>query len=199
MVNMPALLEKLNSATNVPAMKAMFNDPLKEHIEEMDKFQQMVEQTIDLDAADQGDFFVKPEFDEELKGIPHKKMIKNKKLNVIIIFLNIFIELKSNMQQKEEKMQSALKKAADDLDMEAGKSIKLETNAQFGYHFKISLKEEKKVRSNKSYTILDSLKAGIRFRSQRLNELNEDWLSARASYLEQQKTIVSEIIDTACI
>lgn len=68
MVHMPALLEKLNSSTNVPAMKAMFLDPLKEHIEEMDKFQQMVEQTIDLDAADQGDFFVKPAFDEELKG-----------------------------------------------------------------------------------------------------------------------------------
>lgn len=101
------------------------------------------------------------------------------------------------MTQKEEKMQSTLKKTADDLDMDAGKTIKLESNAQFGYHFKISLKEEKKVRSNKSYTVLDSLKAGIRFRSQRLNELNDDWMLSRSSYLEQQKTIVSEIIDTA--
>lgn len=69
MTHMPNLLEKLNTASSIPAIKAMFIDPLKEHIEEMDKFQQMVEQTIDLDAADQGEFFVKPEFDEDLKGI----------------------------------------------------------------------------------------------------------------------------------
>lgn len=102
------------------------------------------------------------------------------------------------MEQKEEKMQSCLKKTADDLDMEAGKTLKLETNAQFGYHFRVPLKEEKRIRSNKSLTILDSLKGGIKFRSQRLSDLNDDWMTARNTYLEQQKSIVSEIIDTAC-
>lgn len=68
MIHLPGLIEKLNSVSDVPAVKAMFLDPLKQYLEEMDKFQQMAEQTIDLDAADKGDFFVKPEFDEELKG-----------------------------------------------------------------------------------------------------------------------------------
>ena len=68
MINLPALVEKLNSVSNVTAINAMFIEPMKENLEEMDKFQQMVEQTIDLDAADKGEFLVKPEFDDELKG-----------------------------------------------------------------------------------------------------------------------------------
>jgi DNA mismatch repair protein MSH2 len=69
MVHLPSFLEKLNTFSNIPAVKAMFLDALKEYIEEMDKFQQMVDQTIDLDAADRGDFLVKAEFDDELKGM----------------------------------------------------------------------------------------------------------------------------------
>lgn len=68
MQTLPALVEKLSEFSKVPAVNAMFLEPLKEQLEAMDKFQQMVEQTIDLDAADKGDFFVKAEFDDELKG-----------------------------------------------------------------------------------------------------------------------------------
>jgi len=52
----------------VPALKAMITDPLKELIEDMDKFQQLVEQTIDLDAAEKGDFMVNPGFADDLKS-----------------------------------------------------------------------------------------------------------------------------------
>lgn len=68
MQHLPTLLEKLESVSDVAAMKAMFSDPLKEQLEEMDKFQQMVEQTIDLEAVEKNEFLVKPEFDDELKG-----------------------------------------------------------------------------------------------------------------------------------
>lgn len=52
----------------MPALKAMITDPLKELIEDMDKFQQLVEQTIDLDAAEKGDFMVNPGFADDLKS-----------------------------------------------------------------------------------------------------------------------------------
>ena len=66
--HLPTILEQLSNSSDTAAMKALIIDPLKEFIEDLDKFQQMVEQTIDLDAADKGDFMVKPDFDEELKG-----------------------------------------------------------------------------------------------------------------------------------
>lgn len=65
--HLPRLLEQLSNI-NVIALKTMFSDPLSELIKDMDKFQQMVEQTIDLDSAEKGDFLVRAEFDDELKG-----------------------------------------------------------------------------------------------------------------------------------
>ena len=107
------------------------------------------------------------------------------------------VELKAEMDKKEEKMQSLLHKAAEDLGFEAGKSIKLETNPQYGYHYRITLKEEKSIRNNKTYTILDSIKGGVRFRNKRLEDVNDAYMSAKNSYTSQQKNIVTEIIDTA--
>lgn len=65
---LPKLLEQLSPEANVTALKTMIINPLKELIEDMDKFQQLVEQTIDLDAAEKGDFMVNPGFADDLKG-----------------------------------------------------------------------------------------------------------------------------------
>lgn len=67
--HIPKILENLSAATEIAALKALIIDPLKEFVEDLDKFQQMVEQTIDLEAADKGDFMVKADFDDDLKGI----------------------------------------------------------------------------------------------------------------------------------
>lgn len=101
------------------------------------------------------------------------------------------------MTETEETIQQQLNKAANDLCLEAGKVIKLENNQQFGYYFRITLKEEKILRNKKHYTILDSNKAGIRFRNNRLNELNDDFTDARNKYMERQKDVITEIVGIA--
>lgn len=55
-------------SANSVALNSLVADPLKDLIEDMDKFQQMIEQTLDLDAADRGEFIVKSEFSDALKG-----------------------------------------------------------------------------------------------------------------------------------
>lgn len=101
------------------------------------------------------------------------------------------------MDETEERIQRQLGKAADDLGMEAGKTLKIESNQQLGYYFRITLKEEKILRNNKRYTILDFNKTGVRFRNSKLNELNDDFIVARNKYLERQKDVIAEIIGIA--
>lgn len=117
-------------------------------------------------------------------------------MHCIIVCLNI-TELKDAMDETEERIQRQLGKAADDLGMEAGKTLKLESNQQLGYYFRITLKEEKILRNNKRYTILDSNKAGVRFRNSKLSELNDEFIVARNKYLERQKDVITEIMGIA--
>lgn len=101
------------------------------------------------------------------------------------------------MDETEEIVQKQLGKVADDLCLEAGKVIKLESNQQFGYYFRITLKEEKVLRNKKHYTILDSNKTGVRFRNSKLSELNEDFIAIRNRYMEKQKDVIAEIVEIA--
>lgn len=176
------------------ALKAMIIDPLKELIADMDKFQQLVEQTIDLDAAEKGDFMVNPGFADDFKG--NIISISNFQ-NAILIYYHDLTALKDAMDETEEIIQRQLGKAADDLGLEAGKAIKLESNQQYGYYFRITLKEEKILRNKKHYTVLDSNKTGVRFRNGKLNELNDDFIAARNKYMDKQKDVIAEIMGIA--
>ena len=101
------------------------------------------------------------------------------------------------MDEQEEKIQKQLSRVADDLSLEAGKTVKLEINPQYGYHFRITLKDEKSLRNNKNYTVLDSLKGGVRFTNQKVEDLNKEYLELKTSYTNEQKKVVTEIINTA--
>ncbi|XP_076668549.1 DNA mismatch repair protein spel1 isoform X3 [Andrena cerasifolii] len=172
MSHLPNIIEQLSSA-NVVALNAMCTDPLAELIKDMDKFQQMVEQTVDLEAAAKGDFLVRSEFDKGLE------------------------ELKNNMNETEEEIQAQSRKVASDLSIEIGKTLKLESNQQFGYYFRVTLKDEKVLRNKKHYTILDSNKSGVRFRNNKLSELNDEYIAIRDKYTGEQKKVVTEIIEIA--
>lgn len=97
----------------------------------------------------------------------------------------------------EENMQKVFKSAARDLDLEAGKSIKLECTDQHGYFFRVTLKEEKILRQNKTYKIIDVIKGGIRFNTEELADLNEEYIQINKNYENQQKNIVTEIFEVA--
>lgn len=52
--------------------------------------------------------------------------------------------------------------------------------------------------NNKSFEVLDTTKGGgMRFRSSKLTELNTEYQSIHEKYLEHQKSIVVEVIQTA--
>lgn len=97
----------------------------------------------------------------------------------------------------EEKMQKALRRAAQDLGFESGKSVKLDCTDQHGYFFRVTLKEEHALRQNKNYQIIDAIKGGVRFRDDKLSKLNEEYSDIKKNYEQQQKNIVKEIFEVA--
>ena len=126
-----------------------FIKDLQELAKDFEKFHQMVETTVDLKKVEQGHFMIKPDFDEKLG------------------------ELREQLDEVEEEIRGQESRAASQLGVERGKVLKLEHNAQYGHYFRVTLKEEKNVRGNKNYSIIEANKSGIKFRNGKLEQLNE--------------------------
>lgn len=133
----------------------------------------MVEQIIDVDGIKRGEYFIKPSFDTELE------------------------ELKESMDAIEEKLNDELAKAARDLKVDSGTTLKLEFVAQHGYHFRITLNNESILRNKDKYKTLGALKGGVRFTTDKLTDLNSEFNDVRTSYEEQQKSIVDQVVRVA--
>lgn len=103
----------------------------------MEKYQQMIEQNVDLDQIQHGEYFLKPNLDVEFQA------------------------LYDEMRTYEKKIDSCFSKAARELGLESGKTIKLDSNPQLGHFFRVTLKEEPVLRKNSDFKILDAVKGGI--------------------------------------
>nr|CAD7426843.1 unnamed protein product [Timema monikensis] len=170
---LPQLVKCLDTPDQSATLINVLVEPLKELLTDMLKFQEMIESTIDMDLVDRGEFLVKPDFDEDLQ------------------------EMRNSMNSIEDQIKKLLSRVASDLNLEAGKTLKLESNNQLGYFFRVTLKEEKVLRDNKKYQTLDTNKSGVRFRNSALADLNSDYQHHKEQYSEQQKAIVAEIIGIA--
>ncbi|XP_060801503.1 DNA mismatch repair protein Msh2 [Amyelois transitella] len=169
---LPALLQCLAEADHATVHSAL-SEPISELNGDLDKFQQMIETTIDMDAVDRGDFLVKPSFDEQLQS------------------------LSEQLEQYQSAAEKELNKAARDLGLDAGKSIKLEINPQNGFYFRVTMKDEQNLRGNKKYTIIDAVKGGVRFKTNALENITEDYVNAKSTYEKEQDKVVAEIVSIA--
>lgn len=169
--NVPAIVAVLRRLNN-KCVSSVLIDPVAELLKDMDKFLVMIEQMLDLDLVDRGEFLIKATFDDDLQ------------------------ELSSKKQEVEEKMQKVLKRAVDELGLDQ-KKMKLECNDQHGYFFRVTLAEEHALRQNKKFKIIDAVKGGVRFTNDKLEGLNESYSGIKQNYEQQQRSLVQEILEVA--
>lgn len=96
-------------------------------------------------------------------------------------------------------MQKLLDTCADELELESGKTMKLDRTDQHGYFFRVTLKEEKSLREAKKFQIIDVIKGGVRFTNKKLSELNESYGEFKEAYEAGQKSVVQELLGIAGI
>ncbi|XP_039248324.2 DNA mismatch repair protein Msh2-like isoform X2 [Styela clava] len=173
--SIPMLCECLarNEDQHASLLKEFFTTPLHELSLDFAKFTEMVETTLDFKMIEQHQFRVKADFDPEL------------------------LELQEKMDRNKLKMDKCFNEAAQDLQLEKGKGIKLESSSQLGYFFRVTCKEEKKLRNKKSYYTIDTNKAGVRFVTDKMSQLSEIYQECQKLYEQQQLAIVNEIVRIA--
>ena len=105
--------------------------------------------------------------------------------------------MREKLDEVLEKIKSQEGKASAELGVERGEVLKLEHNAQYGHYFRVTLKEEKFVRGNKNYDIIESNKSGVKFRNRKMELLSEAFSELSQRYEEQQSSIVTEMVGIA--
>ncbi|CAG9799133.1 unnamed protein product [Chironomus riparius] len=141
--------------------------PLKDMMQDLKKIQDMFEEVIDAENLKKGDYLVRSSFDDDLNDI------------------------KQNMDSLEEKLAKETKSSAKLLGLDVG--LKLDYISHLGFYLRTTKKEDKNVRKHSKFLVIDTARGGLRFTTDLIKGLNEEYSVLKASYEEQQKNIVGEI------
>ncbi|TGZ72290.1 hypothetical protein CRM22_002178 [Opisthorchis felineus] len=168
--NAISLLRQCGGQTSLAVQNCLI-EPLQVAVENFSKFQEMVQSTLDLEMIQRrNEYIIRSDFDDELG------------------------ELKSKLDKLEESIEDEFRRSARKLNLEPGKSVKLDSNEQLGYFMRVTLKEEKTLREFKSFEVLDAQKGGVRFRNSAMSQLNTSHLEMKQEYAAAQQTIVDEVL-----
>lgn len=171
-LRLPEVLRLLNGMDNA-VVKSVLSDDFSDILQDLNKFEVMVEQVLDLKAVERGEYLVKHSFDETLG------------------------EIKEEMDSLELAMRKELKKCAKISGLDEGTAIKLDYVSHLGYHFRSTRKEEAKLRHHNVFETIDTARGGIRYTTPGLKSINADFIKLKEDYEEKQKEIVQEIVQTA--
>ncbi|KAI9336568.1 muts domain V-domain-containing protein [Obelidium mucronatum] len=171
-IMLPLLLENLQSHEGEYRwlFDEMYTEKLKEYVTGLQRFQEMVETTIDIAAAENHEYIIKADFDEQLQVT---KVAKDK---------------------LEKQLVPEAERVADDIGVEYEKKLKLEQHSQHGWHLRLTKADAPKIRGKREYIELATNKSGALFTTSKLKRLSADIDDLREKYDELQVNLVKEII-----
>ncbi|KAG6675604.1 hypothetical protein I3843_15G105900 [Carya illinoinensis] len=157
-------------------IKDRYLDPLElwTDDEHLNKFIALVETSVDLDQLENGEYMISPSYDTTLSA------------------------LKEEQESLEHQIHNLHKQTANDLDLALDKALKLDKGSQFGHVFRITKKEEPKIRKKLTtqFIVLETRKDGVRFTNTRLKKLGDQYQRKLEEYKSCQKELVDRVVRT---
>jgi len=169
----------LNSLENVmdekyrDALDEAYTDKLRDFASSLSKLQEMVETTVDLDALDNHEYIIKPEFDDGLRII-RKKLDK----------------VKYDMEKEHRTVGS-------DLNQDIDKKLFLENHTKYGWCLRLTKNEAGSIRNKSKYQECSTQKNGVFFTTQTLQSLRREFDQLSENYNRTQSSLVSEVVNVA--
>ncbi|CAH9084779.1 unnamed protein product [Cuscuta epithymum] len=141
----------------------------------INKFIGLVETSIDLDQLENGEYMISAAYDSTLSA------------------------LKTDQEALEREIHDLHELTASDLDLAIDKALKLDKGPQFGHFFRITKKEEQKVRKklNTNFIILETRKDGVKFTNTKLKKLGDQYQMILEEYKNCQRELVARVVQTA--
>ncbi|KAG0174776.1 MutS-like protein [Apophysomyces sp. BC1021] len=151
-------------------MRETYLNKLNEYTSKLAKLQELVESTIDLQAVEQHEFIIKPDFDEDLQELREK------------------INSTRNLMDKEHI------RAGEKLRLDIEKKLKLEKHSSFGYCFRVGRTDSSVIRNKPEYIEYSTQKVGTYFSTSKLRDLSGTWTELCNAYEKRQTDLVKEVI-----
>jgi DNA mismatch repair ATPase MutS len=168
--------------------------PLTEAKNNMKGFEELIEATIDVEAAKDGEYTVSPKFDPLLEEIHDQR-----------------VSVKKQLDKHESSVRS---------DLDNPGSFKREMDKQYGWIFKcvglpnpslcglvadavicrLGKKDEKLLQPaamKKKYEVIGSIKSGVKFRDAKLRSLSDNYRELTERYDAASSEVVREIMNVA--
>ncbi|KAH0934368.1 hypothetical protein HID58_011485 [Brassica napus] len=138
------------------------------------KFIDLVEYSVDLDQLENGEYMISSSYDATLSS------------------------LKDQKELLEQQIHELHKKTAIELDLPVDKALKLDKAAQYGHVFRITKKEEPKIRKKLTtqFLVLETRKDGVKFTNTKLKKLGDQYQSVVDDYKSCQKELVDRVVQT---
>ncbi|KAF3543519.1 hypothetical protein DY000_02004503 [Brassica cretica] len=138
------------------------------------KFIDLVEYSVDLDQLENGEYMISSSYDATLSS------------------------LKDQKELLEQQIHELHKKTAIELDLPVDKALKLDKAAQYGHVFRITKKEEPKIRKKLTtqFLVLETRKDGVKFTNTKLKKLGDQYQSVVEDYKSCQKELVDRVVQT---
>lgn len=166
-------LEGVMDETYRDPLDEAYTNKLRELSDALVKLQEMVETTIDLDALDNHEFIIKPEFDDSLRVIRKK------------------------LDRLRADMNSEFADAASDLGQEREKKIFLENHKVHGWCMRLTRTEAGCIRNSSKYQECSTQKNGVYFTTKTLQAHRREFDQLSQNYNRTQSSLASEVIGVA--